>query len=155
MSGASLVSRRGQTVLIIVGVVLAAAWVIAWAGSCFYWVVWGEDAAMEKKRDFVLCRADHARIVEEAREMLDNPSRYFEKPEREHTNMDVQTMPPHIRELDPTDVSRAQGGDGVWIEFGGFALYVTRQGTSAPLYYIPPPTEIYPGLWYHESTGSR
>jgi len=148
-------ARRRIAVAIALGGLLGGACLIGGAAFAVYRTVWAEGAAIEKTRDFVLHHADHARIVEEARQMLNNPSLYFEPRDPSSGRYrPPKAIPPYIGRLDPTRIKIDDGGQEIEMVFGRrFWLYVARKGAPAP-FGGPPAREIHPGLWYVEHEGN-
>lgn len=125
--------------------VAAGCFHIVWV---FYWYQWGLPQAIQDTRDHVLYHADHARIVQEARHMLDNPALYPHPSGSSHP----QNIPPYLDSLGAASVS-AYPNEGVLLVFWrDFALFVPDQNAPGVLQWLVPmsPTEIYPGLWYFQ-----
>jgi hypothetical protein len=106
-----------------------------------------EMRSLEDHRDHVLHHANHALIVEEAREMIRNTELYRLR----GGDLLPANLPPYIQSLEPYNVL-VLPQEGVFIRFGRlFTLYVAAEENPQKSAENPEATEIHPGLWYADT----
>ncbi len=139
--------RLTLKILLIAIITTAISLVGGWVVSTANWFMWEEPRQLAERRNHVLYVADHDLIVNEGRDMLNNPAKY----PFGGGDMFPKNMPQYIETLHPSSVNIFPN-EGVLLMFQRkFGIFIADEHLAGVPPVIPQPAvEFYPGLWYAE-----